>query len=144
MSKERELLEAVFEARVQVEGLNGKLGEAKEGLKNAETALIEHMNDVGKPSFKQETSLGVVGVSKFEILRAKVAEENREELYIWVDEECGRPDLIKTVRSIHHKTLESFVTERIDGGKPVPNYVNTYFQPVLKIVDANGKAIFKK
>lgn len=143
MSKERELLEAVFEARAKTSTLDAELGAAKGRLKTAETALIEHMHDVGKPSFKQETSLGIVGVSKFEILRAKVGEEHREELYIWVDEECGRSDLIKTTKSIHHKTLESFVTERIDGGNPVPSYVKTYFQPILKIVDAHGKALKK-
>ncbi len=143
MSKERELLEAVFEARDQVAGISNQLGAATEGLKNAETSLIEHMNDVGKPSFKQETSIGIVGVSKFEIMRASVPKENKEELLLWVDEECGRSDLIKTVKSIHHKTLESFVTERIDGGNPVPSYVKTYFQPMLKIVDAHGKAIKK-
>lgn len=143
MSRERELLEAVFEARVQVSTISADLGEATERLNKAESTLIEHMNDVGKPSFKQETSLGVVGVSKYEILRAKVKKEHREELYLWVDEECGRGDLIKVAKSIHHKTLESFITERIDGGKPVPKYVDTYFQPVLKIVDAHGKAIEK-
>ena len=143
MSNERELLEAVFEAKDQVSTKDADLGAAKERLNKAELTLIEHMKDVGKPSFKQETSLGIVGVSTFEILRAKVGKENRDELYLWVDEECGRSDLIKTVKSIHHKTLESFITERIDGGNPVPSYVKTYFQPILKIVDAHGKAIRK-
>ena len=143
MSKERSLLEAVFEARDLVNKYDIELSEATEKLNSAEATLIEHMNDVGKPSFKQETSIGIVGVSKFEILRAKVDKEHKEELYLWVDEECGRGDLIKTVQSIHHKTLESFITKRIDGGNPVPSYVKTYFQPMLRIVDEHGKAIKK-
>lgn len=143
MSKERVLLEAVFEARDQVAKINAELGPAKEGLNHAEATLIEHMKDVGKPSFKQETSIGLVRASHSEVLRARVDKEHREELYIWIDEECGRGDMIKRDPSIHPKTLESFITRRIDGGNPVPSYVTTYFQPVLTIVDKNGKAIKK-
>ena len=134
MINERELLEDVLSARSEVDGLNTQLTLAKEKKEETEKKLIERMDLTDKKSMKIQTNQGLVGVVRKENLYVSCKKEDKDGLLVWVDETCGRPDLIK--RTIHNKTLESFVKQRLKDGEAVPAFIALFPRPVLAITKA--------
>lgn len=131
MITDRELLEAVLEARDGVEKLDAELDLAKEKKIEAERSLIERMDLTDKKSMKVQTAQGLIGVVRKEALYVSCNKDNHDELLVWVDEACGRPDLIR--RSIHNKTLESFVKQRLKDGEAIPGFIKLFPKPILAI-----------
>ena len=135
MIDKRAMLEAVLEAREQVERLKGELQVANKDKQEAEGKLIELMDLTGEKSVKLDTKFGLMLMIRKDTLYVSVKEDSREKLLLWVDEECGRSDMIR--KTIHNKTLQSFINQRIKDGEPVPAFISTYFKPGLSI--RNGK-----
>lgn len=131
MLSDKELLETVLEVRTKIKKIENDLDLAKQEKLEAEKKFIERMDLTDTKSLKMNTSQGLVGVVRKEILYVSCKKENQSELLIWIDEDCGRPDMIKRV--VHNKTLESFVKQRIKSGEAVPSYINFYPKPVLAI-----------
>uniref|UniRef100_A0A6M3JGM5 Uncharacterized protein n=1 Tax=viral metagenome TaxID=1070528 RepID=A0A6M3JGM5_9ZZZZ len=127
----RAMVEAIIEARNKVERLEIDLTAAKDGKLKAEAKLIEVMDLQGIKSTKIETSFGLMLAVKKETLYVSVKAEDREQLLKWVDEDCGRSDLIK--QTIHNKSLEGFVNQRLKDAEPVPSFISTYFKPGILI-----------
>lgn len=128
MVNKKELLEAILEARLQVQMKDEELSCAKDVQNEAERKLAEIMETEDTKSFKIE---GLATVTRTEILYVSVVKDDRDKLLLWADEECGRPDLIK--RTIHGSTLKSFIGQRIKDGEPVPSFINQYYKPGLTI-----------
>ena len=131
MITDRELLEAILEAREEVEKLDAELSLAKEKKMEAERSMIEAMDIKDIRSLKLQTVQGLVNVVRKEQLYVSCNKDNRDELLVWVDEACGRPDLIR--RSIHNKTLESFIKQRLKDGEAVPGFIKLFPKPILAI-----------
>ena len=134
MQNETELLSAVLEARKIVGTLEAGLSEAKEKEKIAEGALIEYMDNRELKSFKSST-LNCTAIRK-ETLYVSVDKESKDEAFRWIEEDCGRGDMIKP--SIHNKTLSSFISDRLKKGESIPQSLfSWYFKPELTIVAVN-------
>lgn len=128
MVSQKELLEAVLEARKEADEIDQALTVAKEKKKEAEEKLLELMGLQEIESFKIE---GLASVGRREKLYVSINKDDQPKLLVWVDEECSRPDMIK--RSIHPSTLNSFVGQRLKEGETVPDYVSCFFKPILTI-----------
>lgn len=131
MVNKRAMVEAIIEARSVVERLEADLVAAKDEKFKAESRLLELFDLTSEKSTKIETSFGLMLVAKKETLYVSVKTEDREKLLEWVDEGCGRSDIIK--QTIHNKTLESFINQRLKDAEPVPSFITTYFKPGLII-----------
>jgi hypothetical protein len=129
-NKEQELLQAVLDARKKVDEYEGFLADAKEVKETAEKALIEHMDNNDLKSFRSAT-LNCLVVRK-EQLYVSIEKERKEDAYRWIQEDCGRGDMIKP--SIHNKTLTSFISERLKNAELIPQEMFKYFfKPELAI-----------
>jgi len=132
MAKEKKaLLEEVLTARAIVDKLEDKLSLAKDVKDSAQAQLIEVMDEADEKSVKIITSFGVRNVARTETLYASVNKEDQEEMIRWVDEDCGRNDMIK--QSVHASTLTGFINRRIDKGDHVPSFIKMFFKPGLRI-----------
>jgi len=128
--KETELLQAVLDARKDVENSEADLSEANELKQKAEAALIEHMDNADLKSFKS-TIFNCIAVRK-ETLYVSIEKEKKEDAMKWIEEDCGRGDMIKP--SIHNRTLTSFISERLKKGEAIPQEMFRYFfKPELAI-----------
>lgn len=130
---EQDLLQAVLEARQDVDLKESELASAKEVKIKTEAALIEHMDNKELKSFKSST-LNCTVIRK-ESLYVSIEKDKKEEAFRWIEEDCGRGDMIKP--SIHNKTLTSFISDLLKKGEKIPQGVfNYFFKPELAIVQA--------
>ena len=129
MANKNELLSDVLLARKDVDEQDAELKRLKDVKNQAEQKLLELMELTGEKSFKTEDGINVI---RKETLYATPIKEKKVEVMTWVDEECGRPDIVK--KSIHGKTFTSFIANRIKERLLVPaELVKTYFKPELTI-----------
>ena len=129
MVNKKELLDAILEAREEVKKIDETLANAKEVKKNAEGKLLQLMEIMDEKSFKTEE--GIL-VTRKQTLRASIIKGKEQETLTWIDEECGRPDIIK--KTVHSKTFASFIGQKMKDREPVPaELVKCYFQPDLSI-----------
>ena len=129
MAEKRELLDRVLSSRDTVSELEMKLSTAKKEKDSAEAELRELMELTEEMSFKTED--GIL-VSRKETLRVSTQPGMQQDVLKWVDEDKGRPDLIK--RTIHHKTLQTFISGLVKEGETVPvELIRTFFQPSIAI-----------
>lgn len=141
MTKEQELLQAVLDARKKVAELDGFLSDAKEVKTKAEAELVAYMDDHELKSFRSETLNCMV--TRKETLYVSIVEGQREEAFRWIEEDCGRGDMVKP--SIHNKTLTSFISGRLKAGENIPQSMfSYYFKPELQVTQKregnNGRA----
>ena len=125
------LLEKLLEDRKILEELEDKVSLAKAEKAKSQAQLIDAMDEADEKSVKISTAYGIRNVARTEQLYASVKKDQQEEMLKWIDEECGRPDMIK--QSVHSSTLSSFVGQRITAAKPVPAFIEMYFKPGLRI-----------
>ena len=129
MADKRKLLDAVLEARTKVSDITKTLDDAKEVKKDAEDKLLQLMEVLEEKSFKTEEGILVM---RKETLRASIVKGKEREALLWIDEECGRPDLIR--HTVHSKTFASFIGQRMKDREPVPaGMIKCYFQPDLSV-----------
>ena len=129
MVNKKELLDAILEAREEVKKIDETLANAKEVKKNAEGKLLQLMEIMDEKSFKTEE--GIL-VTRKQTLRASIIKGKEQEALTWIDEECGRPDIIK--KTVHSKTFASFIGQKMKDREPIPaELVKCYFQPDLSI-----------
>lgn len=133
MASENELLSAVLEARKKVAEIDASLSEAKSEKETAEIALVEYMDSRDLKSFKSST-LNCSCIRK-ETLYVSIDKERKDEAFRWIEEDCGRKDLIKP--TIHNKTLSSFIGDMLKKGEQIPQELFKYFfKPELTIITA--------
>lgn len=133
MAQENELLSAVLSARQKVAEIDASLSEAKSEKDAAEAKLIEYMDDSNLKSFKSST-LNCSCIRK-ETLYVSVNKDEKDEAFRWIEEDCGRPDLLKM--TVHNRTLSSFIGEMLKKGEKIPSSLFSYFfKPELTIIQA--------
>ena len=131
--RENELLQAVLNARQEVKRIDASLSEAKRVKENVEAALIEYMDNSELKSFR--SSFLNCQVVRKESLYVSIEPEIKEEAFKWIEEDCGRKDLLKL--NIHNRTLSSFIGQRLKDAEPVPQEMfKYYFKPELTITIA--------
>lgn len=127
---EQEMLQTILDAREKVAKLDAELSQAKGMKQEAEAILTEYMDTHELKSFKSAIYNCIV-VRK-ETLRVSIDKENKEEALRWIEEDCGRKDMIRP--QIHNKTLTSFISNRLKEGETIPQSLfKYYFQPELSI-----------
>lgn len=137
--KKEELLETLLKAQKQVDAVEAEikalqpdLESANDAYKAAETALLEFMDDANEKEFVNERFQ--VKVIKKETLRVSIPADKKEEAMQWIEEDCGRGDMIKREPAIHNKTLSSFIGELVKDAKNVPSDLfNLFFQREIDI-----------
>ena len=130
MKTEQEMLRAVLDARKKVDDLDNLLKESKKEKENAEAELIEFMDERDLKSFK--SAVFPCSVTRKETLYVSMDVENKDEALRYIEEDCGRGDIIK--KTVHHKTLSSFIGKRLKDAEPVPQELFSYFwKPELSI-----------
>ena len=133
MGKEQDLLQAVLDARKVVDEYDALLSNAKEVKQKAEAALIEQMDNADMKSFKSAIYNCIV--MRKEQLYVSIEADRKEDAYRWIEEDCGRGDMIKP--SIHNKTLTSFISERLKKAEQIPSDMFKYFwKPELAIAQS--------
>lgn len=131
--EETELLTAILEARKRVGELDALLTEANEAKQKAESALIEYMDNRELKSFRS-TALNCQVVRR-ETLYVSIDKDKKDEAFRWIEEDCGRPDLLKM--TVHNRTLSSFIGERLRNAEKVPQELFKYFfRPELTVIQA--------
>ena len=134
MEQMKHLVEEVLEARGKVDRIEAELAHANKAKEEAEKKVLDVLETSDEKSRKIITMHGVKNVIRKEKLRVSINADDKEELLRWVDEDCGRSDMIKP--SIHHSTLTSFIQQRIKDAQNVPAFISMYFQPFLTISKA--------
>ena len=130
MKTEQEMLQAILEARKVVNEIDNKLSAAKEVKTKAEAELIEYMDERDLKSFK--SAMFPCTVSRRETLYVSMNAADKEGAMRFIEEECGRGDIIK--RSVHNKTLSSFIGKRLKDAEHVPQELFTYYwKPELSV-----------
>ncbi len=125
------LLEQVLDIRKKIKELDGLLSEAKQSRGELETKLIQIMDDSNEKSFKH--IVFNCNVIRKETLYVSIDKEKKDEAFRWIEEDCGRKDMIKP--AVHNKTLSSFIGNRLKEGETVPQEIFKYFfKPELSIV----------
>ena len=110
-----ELLDSVLKAREKVAELDQQLKDAKEERSKVESQLIELMELSEEKTFKTD---GGIVVMRKEQIYASFIKDKKDEAIKWIDEECGRSDLIKP--SVHPRSLTTLITNRLKDGENVP------------------------
>lgn len=125
----KDLLKNVIEARNKVEDLKGQLKVADQQKDEAERFLIEAMEA------QNLKSLDVKGVGRATLGKPRVyascGREDQERLFIFLDEQCGRGDLIQ--KTVFPASLSGFASERLEQGESLPEFIKTYLKQSLII-----------
>jgi molybdenum cofactor biosynthesis enzyme MoaA len=134
---EQELLQAVLDARTEVDRIDDLLSAAKQVKEKAVTELVEYMDNRDLKSFKSAT-LGITAIRK-ETLYVSIDKEKHEEAMRWIQEDMGRGDMIKA--TIHNKTLSSFISDMLKKGEQIPqDLFKWFFKPEISIINAKKEA----
>lgn len=130
-NKKEDILRQVLASRQKIAELEGVLKDEKQVRNDAEIALIQIMDDSNEKSFKN--TLLHCSVVRKETLYVSVDKDKKDEAYRWIEEDCGRGDMIKA--SVHNKALSSFIGRRLKDGETVPQEMFKYFfKPELSII----------
>lgn len=114
---------------IDKEETEGKLKMLNENLDQLQQEFVKLMKD----NNILQGSVEGVGIIKLDsYLWANIPKEKQEEVYNRL-KEIGEGDLIKTVQSIHHKTLSGYVNGLIKEGKDIPEGINYGFKETVKI-----------
>ena len=125
-----ELLQEVLDTREAAHKASEVEKVAKMKKRQAEEKLIEYLDEKGMKGFK--SAVLNCAVTRTEQLYASVVPDNKEEALRWIEEDCGRGDIIK--RSVHPKTLSSFIGGMIKECTPIPSeLIKNYFRPELSV-----------
>lgn len=124
---ERELVLEYKLAKDEVEKLEDSLKTAKDRFDKAQLALVEELQSKGASQTAKYD-----GVGRISILKPLVGARslNEEQLFDYL-KQIGRDDLMKL--TVHHKTLSSFVKERLEEGSEIPDFIEYWFKPSTRL-----------
>lgn len=131
VATERDLVIKFRDAKRKKADLELQLAEAQKSLDSAELALIELLESGDKKSSAKYEGIGFVTIKKPR-LYASCDKEHELELFEFLKSE-GRADLIKT--AVNSQSLSSFVGERLENGKSVPEFIKQFFKTSLQLTE---------
>jgi hypothetical protein len=123
---EKNMVLELWAARKEAEMKKAELANANERVKKAEFGIKEHMLK------KELKSLRINGVGLVTLnapkLTVRCNQSENERLFAWLDK-IDRKDVIK--ESVHNRTLTTLVTELVDNGESIPEFINTGYIQLL-------------
>ena len=106
-----------------------KLKAVKENIDLLQLEFVALMKDNG---ILKKNVEGVGEIYLYTFLRASIPDAVKEATYQNL-KQIGEGNLIKTVESIHHKTLSGYVNGLLKDGKPIPAGIEYNFVESVKI-----------
>lgn len=126
---ERELVREFVEAKAEVDVTTCKNKAAKNRFAEASTAVLEHLESNSATATATYDGLGRVQSNK-PILYASFLKENFEKVKAFLLK-IKRDDLVK--ENINPKSLSVFVAACIEKGEEIPEEIEYYLKPQLRI-----------
>ena len=126
---ERDLVLRFKSVKEKRDALKEELKQAQEEYEKTEFVLIEFLESNSAISTAKYEGIGYVQIQKPR-LYANCKEENMQNLFEFLKDQ-GREDLIKT--TVLPQSLSSFTSECIESGIDIPEYVNYYLKPSLRL-----------
>ena len=126
---ERDLLIRFRDAKNYKTKCEEHLEIASKELANAEGALIEALMSQDKNSTADFEGIGRAVLGKPSLF-ASCKVDNQPSLLSFLQSE-GRMDLVRN--TVNPKSLSAFVSERIENGKPVPDFISYFLKPKIKM-----------
>lgn len=128
-AREKDLLERLVALYKKSDELDQQLKATNEEYDRVEAQLYEYLENCDKEKTASYTGIGYATVCKPKV-RASVTNDQMEAFKKYLGR-IKRRDLLK--ETVHASTLAVFVKDLIDQGKPVPECVSYYLQPVIKV-----------
>lgn len=135
-----DIRDLIFERAAQqelVKERRASLDDAKRRLDEIDVRLLEWLSDMGAKQFVVEDGPSIGYSTK---PRAKCPAEYRQQWIEWLKDH-GYDGLVK--ESIHHSTETAVVSELLEQGMALPDYVSIYYQDILSF-RSNGYSVSKK
>ena len=129
---ERDLVLRFKRAKERREDLKDCLQNAQEEYEQSESRLIEFLEAHSAVSTARYEGLGYAQMQKPR-LYASCRQEHIERLLSFLKER-KREDLIKT--TVMPQSLSSFVSESIEQGVEIPEFVNYYLKPSIRLYNS--------
>lgn len=134
---ELDLVLAFREAKAKRDEAEEAFNEAKSVFEAIKERAYARLTEEGKDKTAKYEGLGYIGVYKPR-LRASFEEESRDLVFQFVRRR-GRKDLIK--KTVNAQSLSAFIGELIESGRKVPQFINYYLEPQVRMFGTNGKAV---
>ena len=126
---ERELLCRFKCAKERRNQMKEALKQAQEEYEQVESQLIEFLETNSAISTAKYEGVGYAQIQKPR-LYASCRQENMDNLFKFF-EQHNREDLIKT--TVMSQTLSSFTKECIEEGVEIPEFINYYLKPSIRL-----------
>jgi len=128
---EKELLLQLKEARRKCEDLKTQSVEANRELDGIETQIVDYLESKQASSTAKYDGIGYVTIEKPK-LHASCNKESRDTLVNYLRSN-GYAEMV--IETVGNKSLNTFVKECIEKGMEIPEYVNHYFERVVKLYE---------
>lgn len=128
-SKEMDLVFKYRDAKELLESKQLQLDDAKKMVENIETELIDLLQAEGKERTAKYEGVGFISLMSPRVY-ASCLKDNEEKLFSYL-KGIGRDDMIRP--TVNARTLSSLIKELIDEGKQVPECVNYYLKPSIRM-----------
>jgi len=128
---EKELLIQLKKARQNCEDLRVQTVQANKELDGIETQIVDCLEARQASSTAKYDGIGYVTIEKPK-LHASCNKENREQLVLYL-RGMGHGDMV--IETVGNKSLNMVVKECIDNGLEIPEYINHYFERVVKLYE---------
>ncbi len=126
---ERDLLNRFKCAKERRDQMKEALKQAQEEFEQEESRLIEFLEANSAISTAKYEGIGYAQIQKPR-LYASCRQEDMDRLFDFLKEQ-DREDLIKT--TVMPQSLSSFTKERIEEGLEVPEFINYYLKPSIRL-----------
>jgi hypothetical protein len=129
---EKELLSNLILLKARKAEMENALASVTGEIQKTEVAIIDFLEANNADSTANYDGIGKASLSK-PVVYAHVTKENEEKLFQFLKDE-GMESVIKN--SVHIRTLSAFIAERIGLGEKIPEFINYYLKPTLRVYAA--------
>ena len=126
---EKELVTKFKEAKEQRDHHKKQLEQSQQDYEKAEARLIEYLESNSATATATYEGIGYAQLQKPR-LYANCRQEDVGKLFGYLKEQ-NRADLIKT--AVAPQSLSSFVSECVESGTAVPEFISYYLKPSLRL-----------
>jgi DNA repair exonuclease SbcCD ATPase subunit len=126
---EEQLLKQITQLRRNKESLEANLNEVKDQLEKLETRLIEDLTERNATATAKYEGIGHASLVKPRLF-ASYSKEDEGLVFSYIKTH-GEASLIKN--TVHPSSFSSFVNGLIQDGQKVPDFINYYLRPQVRI-----------
>lgn len=128
-SKEMDLVFKYQAAKEMLAKIEAQHSEAKRVVEDLESEIIDLLQAEGKERTAKYEGVGFISLMSPRVY-ASCLKDNEEELFSYL-KGIGRDDMIRP--TVNARTLSSLIKELIDEGKQIPECVNYYLKPSIRM-----------